>query len=152
MAISNYEWPGKALASLPASLGLRSSLELQLANHSALAVVFQLEYVFSAPLGRDNTPAVLARMRPWLCLTVTARSPLCRRVAGRGSPCLSRAVRPVAARKSTSRSGARRLFVVCGRSPCSVRLEGGPAGTRASVTSPPRGVKKMESEEEAINL
>ncbi|CAL8368982.1 unnamed protein product [Lota lota] len=54
---------GKALASLPGTLGLRSSLELQLANHSALAVVFQLEYVFSAPLGRDNTLSATSTSR-----------------------------------------------------------------------------------------
>ncbi|XP_053704783.1 nephrocystin-4 isoform X2 [Synchiropus splendidus] len=40
--------------SLPQTLSLRSSLELQLTNHNALAVVFQLEYVFSAPIGRET--------------------------------------------------------------------------------------------------
>ncbi|GAA6223460.1 nephrocystin-4 isoform X1 [Lates japonicus] len=40
--------------SLPQILGLRSSLELKLTNHQALAVVFQLEYVFSAPIGRET--------------------------------------------------------------------------------------------------
>ncbi|XP_058498816.1 nephrocystin-4 isoform X1 [Solea solea] len=35
-------------------LSLRSSLELKLTNHQALAVVFQLEYVFSAPIGRET--------------------------------------------------------------------------------------------------
>lgn len=39
---------------LPQMLGLRSSLELRLANHHALAVVFQLECVFSAPIGRET--------------------------------------------------------------------------------------------------
>ncbi|XP_075882230.1 nephrocystin-4 [Nelusetta ayraudi] len=39
---------------LPQTLGLRSSLELRLANHHALAVVFQLECVFSAPIGRET--------------------------------------------------------------------------------------------------
>ncbi|XP_008278421.1 nephrocystin-4 [Stegastes partitus] len=41
-------------SSLPQTLGLRSSLELRLTKHQALAVVFQLEYVFSAPIGRDT--------------------------------------------------------------------------------------------------
>ncbi|TMS16692.1 Nephrocystin-4 [Larimichthys crocea] len=35
-------------------LGLRSSLELRLTNHRALAIVFQLEFVFSAPIGRET--------------------------------------------------------------------------------------------------
>ncbi|MED6249415.1 hypothetical protein ATANTOWER_013738 [Ataeniobius toweri] len=35
-------------------LGLRSSLEIKLANNQALAIVFQLEYVFSAPIGRET--------------------------------------------------------------------------------------------------
>ncbi|XP_023120298.2 nephrocystin-4 isoform X2 [Amphiprion ocellaris] len=43
-----------ASSSLPQMLGLRSSLELRLTNHQALAVVFQLEYVFSAPIGRET--------------------------------------------------------------------------------------------------
>ncbi|XP_034731405.1 nephrocystin-4 isoform X2 [Etheostoma cragini] len=43
-----------ATSSLPQTLGLRSSLELRLTNHQALAVVFQLEYVFSAPIGRET--------------------------------------------------------------------------------------------------
>lgn len=34
-------------------LELRSSLELRLANHRAMAIVFQLEYVFSAPIGQE---------------------------------------------------------------------------------------------------
>ncbi|XP_044066903.1 nephrocystin-4 isoform X1 [Siniperca chuatsi] len=38
----------------PQTLGLRSSLELRLTNHRALAIVFQLECVFSAPIGRDT--------------------------------------------------------------------------------------------------
>ncbi|XP_074538441.1 nephrocystin-4 [Halichoeres trimaculatus] len=38
----------------PQTLGLRSSLELRLANHPALAIVFQLEYVFSAPIGPET--------------------------------------------------------------------------------------------------
>ncbi|KAM3617205.1 uncharacterized protein V6R79_003322 [Siganus canaliculatus] len=41
-------------SSRPLRLGLRSNLELMLANHSALAIVFQLEYVFSAPIGRET--------------------------------------------------------------------------------------------------
>ncbi|KAM4562311.1 nephrocystin-4 [Odontesthes bonariensis] len=43
-----------AASSLSQMLGLRSSLELRLANHQALAIVFQLEYVFSAPIGRET--------------------------------------------------------------------------------------------------
>uniref|UniRef100_A0A8C9X5S1 Nephrocystin 4 n=1 Tax=Sander lucioperca TaxID=283035 RepID=A0A8C9X5S1_SANLU len=43
-----------ATSSLPQTLGLRSSLELRLTNHQALAVVFQLECVFSAPIGRET--------------------------------------------------------------------------------------------------
>lgn len=41
-------------SSLPQVLGLRSSLQLKMINHQALAVVFQLEYVFSAPVGRET--------------------------------------------------------------------------------------------------
>ncbi|TKS77236.1 Nephrocystin-4 [Collichthys lucidus] len=41
-------------SSLPQMLGLRSSLELRLTNHRALAIVFQLEFVFSAPIGRET--------------------------------------------------------------------------------------------------
>ncbi|XP_056895840.1 nephrocystin-4 isoform X2 [Takifugu flavidus] len=44
------------------TLGLRSSLELRLADHRAMAIVFQLEYVFSAPFGQE------------LMLTATASS------------------------------------------------------------------------------
>ncbi|KAI3357106.1 hypothetical protein L3Q82_015577 [Scortum barcoo] len=43
-----------ATSSLPQTLGLRSSLELRLTNHRALAIIFQLEYVFSAPIGRET--------------------------------------------------------------------------------------------------
>nr|XP_015822952.2 nephrocystin-4 isoform X2 [Nothobranchius furzeri] len=43
-----------AASSPPQTLGLRSSLELRLANNQALAIVFQLEYVFSAPIGRET--------------------------------------------------------------------------------------------------
>ncbi|KAM7410975.1 hypothetical protein PAMA_021103 [Pampus argenteus] len=43
-----------ATSSLPQTLGLRSNLELRLTNHQALAVIFQLEYVFSAPIGRET--------------------------------------------------------------------------------------------------
>lgn len=42
-------------ASPPQMLGLRSSLELKLANDQGLAIAFQLEYVFSAPIGRETT-------------------------------------------------------------------------------------------------
>nr|XP_040049231.1 LOW QUALITY PROTEIN: nephrocystin-4 [Gasterosteus aculeatus aculeatus] len=43
-----------ALSTLPHTLGLRGSLELKLTNHHALAIVFQLEWVFSAPMGRET--------------------------------------------------------------------------------------------------
>ncbi|XP_054464915.1 nephrocystin-4 [Anoplopoma fimbria] len=43
-----------AISTLPQTLGLRSSLELRLTNHPALAIVFQLEFVFSAPIGRET--------------------------------------------------------------------------------------------------
>ncbi|XP_038579550.1 nephrocystin-4 isoform X3 [Micropterus salmoides] len=43
-----------ATSSLPQTLGLRSSLELRLTNHRAVAIVFQLEWVFSAPIGRET--------------------------------------------------------------------------------------------------
>ncbi|XP_037135657.1 nephrocystin-4 isoform X1 [Syngnathus acus] len=38
----------------PQTLGLRSNLEIRLINHQAIAVVFQLEYVFSAPIVRET--------------------------------------------------------------------------------------------------
>ncbi|XP_070825596.1 nephrocystin-4 [Chaetodon trifascialis] len=43
-----------ATSSLPQTLGLRSSLELRLTNHPALAIIFQLECVFSVPIGRET--------------------------------------------------------------------------------------------------
>ncbi|XP_053173093.1 nephrocystin-4 [Scomber japonicus] len=43
-----------ATSPLPQTLTLRSNLELRLTNHQALAVIFQLEYVFSAPIGRET--------------------------------------------------------------------------------------------------
>ncbi|KAM8864014.1 nephrocystin-4 isoform 2-T2 [Spinachia spinachia] len=43
-----------ATSTLPHMLGLRGSLELKLTNHHALAIVFQLEWVFSAPMGRET--------------------------------------------------------------------------------------------------
>ncbi|XP_062419560.1 nephrocystin-4 isoform X3 [Pungitius pungitius] len=43
-----------ATSTLPHMLGLRGSLELMLTNHHALAIVFQLEWVFSAPMGRET--------------------------------------------------------------------------------------------------
>ncbi|XP_051913301.1 nephrocystin-4 isoform X2 [Hippocampus zosterae] len=43
-----------ASSSGPQTLGLRSNLELRLINHQAIAVIFQLEYVFSAPIGRET--------------------------------------------------------------------------------------------------
>lgn len=46
----------------PQTLGLRSSLELRLASHSALAIVFQLECVFSAPVGRETMVRSLNRV------------------------------------------------------------------------------------------
>lgn len=41
------------------TLGLRSSLELRLADHRAMALIFQLEYVFSAPFGQELMVGVL---------------------------------------------------------------------------------------------
>ncbi|XP_041859708.1 nephrocystin-4 isoform X2 [Melanotaenia boesemani] len=52
-----------ATSSLPQMLGLRSSLELKLANHQALAIVFQLEYVFSAPIGRETVLSATSTSR-----------------------------------------------------------------------------------------
>ncbi|XP_077405435.1 nephrocystin-4 isoform X2 [Vanacampus margaritifer] len=43
-----------AASTAPQALGLRSNLEVRLINHQAIAVVFQLEYVFSAPIGRET--------------------------------------------------------------------------------------------------
>ncbi|KAJ4934893.1 hypothetical protein JOQ06_007674, partial [Pogonophryne albipinna] len=47
----------------PQMLGLRSSLELKLTNHQALAIVFQLEFVFSAPIGRETMLSVTSTSR-----------------------------------------------------------------------------------------
>uniref|UniRef100_A0A146WLA6 Nephrocystin-4 n=1 Tax=Fundulus heteroclitus TaxID=8078 RepID=A0A146WLA6_FUNHE len=47
----------------PQMLGLRSSLEIELANNQALAIVFQLEYVFSAPIGRETMLSATASPR-----------------------------------------------------------------------------------------
>uniref|UniRef100_A0A665TCW4 Nephrocystin 4 n=2 Tax=Echeneis naucrates TaxID=173247 RepID=A0A665TCW4_ECHNA len=44
-------------------LGLRSSLELKMTNHQALAVVFQLEYVFAVPAGRETMLSVTTSSR-----------------------------------------------------------------------------------------
>ncbi|XP_068996767.1 nephrocystin-4 isoform X2 [Embiotoca jacksoni] len=52
-----------ATASRPQTLGLRSSLELRLTNHQALAIVFQLEYVFSAAIGRETTLSATSASR-----------------------------------------------------------------------------------------
>ncbi|KAF0036771.1 hypothetical protein F2P81_012083 [Scophthalmus maximus] len=52
-----------APSSLPQVLGLRSSLELKMTNHQALAIVFQLEYVFSAPIGRETMMNYIDRRR-----------------------------------------------------------------------------------------
>lgn len=54
------------------TLGLRSSLELRLANHRAIAVVFQLEYVFSAPFGQELMVSVLTEGAQNLILAVNA--------------------------------------------------------------------------------
>nr|XP_046253465.1 nephrocystin-4 [Scatophagus argus] len=51
---STMDKDSSATSSLPQTLGLRSSLELRLTNHRAVAVIFQLEYVFSAPIGRET--------------------------------------------------------------------------------------------------
>ncbi|XP_040922087.1 nephrocystin-4 [Toxotes jaculatrix] len=50
-------------SSPPQILGLRSSLELKMTNHQALAIVFQLEYVFSAPVGRETMLSVTSSSR-----------------------------------------------------------------------------------------
>ncbi|KAK5623749.1 hypothetical protein CRENBAI_006760 [Crenichthys baileyi] len=47
-----------ATSPCPQMLGLRSSLEIKLPNNQALAIVFQLEYVFSAPIGRETMTLV----------------------------------------------------------------------------------------------
>ncbi|XP_069383220.1 nephrocystin-4 isoform X3 [Paralichthys olivaceus] len=47
----------------PQILGLRSNLELQMTNHPALAIVFQLEHVFSAPIGRETMLSATASSR-----------------------------------------------------------------------------------------
>ncbi|XP_022621655.1 nephrocystin-4 [Seriola dumerili] len=52
-----------AASPLPQVLGLRSSLQLKMTNHQALAVVFQLEYVFSAPVGRETMLSVTSSSR-----------------------------------------------------------------------------------------
>ncbi|XP_061760784.1 nephrocystin-4 isoform X2 [Nerophis ophidion] len=43
-----------SVSSVQQTLGLRSNLELRLFNHQAIAVIFELEYVFSAPIGRET--------------------------------------------------------------------------------------------------
>lgn len=43
-----------ATSPFPQTLGLRSRLELSLPDHRAVAVIFQLECVFSAPIGRET--------------------------------------------------------------------------------------------------
>uniref|UniRef100_A0A3Q4HZB7 Nephrocystin 4 n=1 Tax=Neolamprologus brichardi TaxID=32507 RepID=A0A3Q4HZB7_NEOBR len=55
-------------SSQPQILGLRSSLELRLTNHQALAIIFQLEYVFSTPIGRETMGNFC------LCLSATSTS------------------------------------------------------------------------------
>ncbi|KAG7226930.1 hypothetical protein INR49_022225 [Caranx melampygus] len=71
--------------SLPQVLGLRSSLQLKMTNHRALAVVFQLEYVFSAPVGREtmctwvgkdrsSAPELLDKFLKYPQLSVTSSS------------------------------------------------------------------------------
>ncbi|KAM9752077.1 nephrocystin-4 isoform 2-T2 [Menidia menidia] len=52
-----------ATSSFSQMLGLRSSLELRLVNHPTLAIVFQLEYVFSAPVGRETMLSATATSR-----------------------------------------------------------------------------------------
>lgn len=54
------------------TLGLRSSLELRLANHRAIAIVFQLEYVFSAPFGQELMVSVLTEGAQNFILAVNA--------------------------------------------------------------------------------
>ncbi|CAG6021161.1 unnamed protein product [Menidia menidia] len=52
-----------ATSSFSQMLGLRSSLELRLVNHPTLAIVFQLEYVFSAPVGRETMKCINLALR-----------------------------------------------------------------------------------------
>ncbi|KAF3696625.1 Nephrocystin-4 [Channa argus] len=52
-----------ATSALPQVLCLRSSLELKLTNHETLAIVFQLEYVFSAPIGRESVLSATSTSR-----------------------------------------------------------------------------------------
>ncbi|KAM7404388.1 hypothetical protein PAMP_011736 [Pampus punctatissimus] len=69
-----------ATSSLPQTLGLRSNLDLRLTNHQALAVIFQLEYVFSAPIGRETMefqPIALSCGSGCFVSHSTSRSPLC---------------------------------------------------------------------------
>ncbi|XP_030279502.1 nephrocystin-4 [Sparus aurata] len=47
----------------PQMLGLRSNLDLRLTNHQALAIVFQLEFVFSAPIGRETMLSTISTSR-----------------------------------------------------------------------------------------
>uniref|UniRef100_A0A8C9SIG7 Nephrocystin 4 n=1 Tax=Scleropages formosus TaxID=113540 RepID=A0A8C9SIG7_SCLFO len=59
-------------------LALRSHVQLKgLAHHPAFAVVFQLEYVFSAPVGRDGKPSTTSssRMAFMQCVRWAAWSP-----------------------------------------------------------------------------
>ncbi|XP_068161997.1 LOW QUALITY PROTEIN: nephrocystin-4 [Antennarius striatus] len=50
-------------SNLPQKLGLRSSLELNLTNHRAFAIIFQLEFVFSAPIGQEMTLSATSTSR-----------------------------------------------------------------------------------------
>ncbi|XP_056158185.1 nephrocystin-4 [Lampris incognitus] len=54
---------GSASVALPQVLALRSSLELRLTNHRAVGIVFQLEYVFSAPMRNKTTLSATSTSR-----------------------------------------------------------------------------------------
>lgn len=76
MSVSLYSVLSSAASSLPQTLCLRSSLEIKLISHQALAIVFQLEYVFSTPIGRETTVNwTHTNTRP----AVPSSSPLCSR-------------------------------------------------------------------------
>ena len=54
MCVCLHSLLSSAPSPLPQILGLRSSLELKMTNHQAMSIVFQLEHVFSAPIGRET--------------------------------------------------------------------------------------------------
>uniref|UniRef100_A0A3B4BGB8 Uncharacterized protein n=1 Tax=Periophthalmus magnuspinnatus TaxID=409849 RepID=A0A3B4BGB8_9GOBI len=46
-------------------LALRSSLQLSLLHHPAVAIIFQLEYVFSAPIGKETMVTAFLQSLRW---------------------------------------------------------------------------------------